>query len=229
VNAYDPDDPGTWLIGATLATWVAVDVGFAVDHSALVGLGVWPGTPGTIGVVQVRRFPLRTPLDEVAAQVRELAEELRARVAVDARGNGAFAGQLAAGMPHGRVVGVSVSAALAHAPQPTPRVYGRAALPVFQLSKKQAYEELVAEVERRSVKVARAGDHELLSEELAPLQGHKMQSGHVVYEAPPGGHDDLADALMVGVWAARRFGRDLQRAGGQVRPRQALFSSLAWT
>ena len=32
------------------ATWVAVDVGFSVDHSALVGLGVWPGTPGTIGV-----------------------------------------------------------------------------------------------------------------------------------------------------------------------------------
>jgi hypothetical protein len=150
--SYDPDDPATWLIGATAATWVAVDVGFAVDHSALVGLGLglglglWPGTPGTIGVVQVRRFPLRTPLDEVAAEVRELADELRARVAVDARGNGAFAGQLAAGMPHGRVVGVSVSAALAHAPQPSAMVHGRAALPVFALSKKQAYEELVAEV-----------------------------------------------------------------------------------
>lgn len=124
------------------------------------------------------------------------------------RGNAAVAGQLAASMPHGRVVGVSVSAALAHAPQPTPMVHGRAALPVFQLSKKQAYEELAAEVERRSVKVAWVGDHELLREELVRLQGHKKQSEYVAYEAPPGGHDDLADALMVGVWAARRFGLD---------------------
>ena len=227
--SYDHDDPSTWLIGATLATWVAVDVGFAVDHSALVGLGVWPGTRGTIGVVQIRRFPLRTPLDEVAAEVRELADELRARVAVDVRGNSAFAGQLAASMPHGRVVGVSVSAALAHAPQPTPLVFGRAALPVFQLSKKQAYEELVAEVERRSVKVARVGDHELLREELAQLQGHKKQSGYVAYEAPPGRHDDLADALMIGVWAARRFGADVSRVRTQTGARRAPFSSLAWT
>jgi hypothetical protein len=132
-------------------------------------------------------------------------------------------------MPHGRVVGVSVSAALAHAPQPTAMIYGRVAMPVFQLSKKQAYEELVAEVERRSVKVARAGDHELLREELARLQGHKRQSGYVAYEAPPGGHDDLADALMVGVWAARRFGRDAQRAGGRALPTRPTFNSLAWT
>jgi hypothetical protein len=79
------------------------------------------------------------------------------------------------------------------------------------------------------VKVARAGDHELLREELARLQGHKKQSGYIVYEAPPGGHDDLADALMVGVWAARRFGRDMQRAGVRATSRQAPFSSLAWT
>jgi hypothetical protein len=47
---------------------------------------------------------------------------------------------------------------------------------------------------------------DLLLDELAQLEASFRESGSVMVEARAGAHDDLAIALMLAVWAARKKG-----------------------
>ena len=50
---------------------------------ALVLAGVWPLAPPTIGIVDVKQFPLGTPLEEVADEVAQAVRENRAKAVVE--------------------------------------------------------------------------------------------------------------------------------------------------
>ncbi|HZZ24126.1 MAG TPA: hypothetical protein VFE60_16785 [Roseiarcus sp.] len=92
--SYSPLDPSTWSRQAASSFVVGLDVGMHADHCALVLAGVWPLAPPTIGIVDVKQFPLGTPLEEVADGVAQAVRENRAKAVVDSTNNSAFVGML---------------------------------------------------------------------------------------------------------------------------------------
>ena len=81
--SHSPIDPATWSRTAASAFIIGLDVGMHADHCALALAGVWPLAPPTIGIVDVKQFPLGTPLEEVADEVAQAVRENRAKAVVE--------------------------------------------------------------------------------------------------------------------------------------------------
>jgi hypothetical protein len=143
--SYSPTDPSTWDRFAASGFIIGLDVGMHADHSALVLAGVWPMAAHAIGLVDIKQFPLGTPLEEVADEVATIARDNRAKVIVDASNNSAFVGVLAARLPKPAVnhlVAAAITGALSHAAQPAPMAIAigglRSAVSRWTLSKERA-------------------------------------------------------------------------------------------
>src|ERR1700727_2300105 len=109
-----------WSRRAASGFVVGLDGGMPADHCALVLAGVWPLAPPTIGIVDVKQFPLGTPLEEVADEVAQAVRENRAKAVVDSTNNSAFVGMLAARPPRPAVnhlVAAAITGAITHAAQ----------------------------------------------------------------------------------------------------------------
>jgi hypothetical protein len=231
--SYSPVDPSTWSPLAASSFVVGLDVGMHADHSAFVLAGVWPQASDAIGVVDIRRFPLGTPLEHVADEVASVARDSRATVVVDSTNNSAFAGVLAARLPQPAVnwlIATAITSALSHAAQPTPMPIAigglKSAVRRWTLSKGELIETIAAELGNNSLRIARAGDWEVLQEELSTMERNVRASGSAFYSAPPGKHDDLVMALALCAFGCRRLGRQPARSSRPPRPR---ISSAAWT
>ena len=151
----------------------------------------------------------------------------------DATNNSAFAGVLAARLPQLAVnwrVAAAITNALSHAAQPTPMLIAigglRSAVRRWTLSKSELVETIAAELGNGSLRIARAGDWEVLREELSTMERDVRASGSAFYSAPPDKHDDLVMALALCVFGCRRSGRQAARPPRSPRPR---ISSAAWT
>ena len=93
------------------------------DHSALVLGGAWPQAQNAIGIVQISRFPLGTPLLEVAEQAAAMSRGSNARVVCDLSNNSGFAtllGPLLGERPANRLLCAVITGAGTHAAQPMP-------------------------------------------------------------------------------------------------------------
>ena len=216
--SYSPLDPSTWSRQAASSFVVGLDVGMHADHCALVLAGVWLLAPPTIGIVDVKQFPLGTPLEEVADEVAQAVRENRAKAVVDSTNNSAFVGMLAARLPQPAVnhlVAAAITGALTHAAQPTPMLIAiggvRSAVQRWTLSKSELIETIAAEMSGNSLRIARTGDWEVLQAELQAMERTVRASGSASYSAPPGKHDDLVMALSLAVFGCRRFGRPALR------------------
>jgi hypothetical protein len=216
--SYSPIDPATWSRTAASAFIIGLDVGMHADHCALVLAGVWPLAPPTIGIVDVKQFPLGTPLEEVADEVAQAVRENRAKAVVDSTNNSAFVGMLAARLPQPAVnhlVAAAITGALTHAAQPTPTLIAigglRSAVQRWTLSKSELIETIAGEMSGNSLRIARAGDWEVLQAELQAMERTVRASGSASYSAPPGKHDDLVMALSLAIFGCRRFGRPALR------------------
>jgi hypothetical protein len=212
---------------------VGLDVGIHADHSAFVLAGVWPQASDAIGVVDVQRFALGTPLEEVADAAAEVARVNRATVVFDATNNSAFAGVLGVRLPQPAanwLVAGAITTALSHAAQPTPMPIAigglRSAVRRWTLSKSELVEAIAAELGNNSLRIACVGDWEILRDELSTMERNVRASGSAFYSAPPGKHDDLVMALALCVFGCRRLGR--QTAPHRRTPRQRI-ASAAWT
>jgi hypothetical protein len=230
---YSPADPSTWSRLAASNLVVGLDVGIHADHSAFVLAGVWPQASDAIGVVDIKHFPLGTPLEDVADEVAKNARDNRAMVVLDATNNSAFAGVLAARLPQPAVnwlIAAAITNALSHAAQPTPMPIAigglKSAVRRWTLSKNELVETIAAELANNSLRIARAGDWTTLQQELSTIERNIRASGSAFYSAPSGKHDDLVMALALCVFGCRRLGR--QTAPRSRLPRQRI-SSAAWT
>jgi hypothetical protein len=230
--SYSPVDPSTWSRSAASAFIIGLDVGMHADHSALALAGVWPLAPPTIGIVDVKQFPLGTPLEEVADEVAQAVRENRAKAVVDSTNNSAFVGMLAARLPLpaiNHLVAAAITGALTHAALPTPMLIAiggvGSAVQRWTLSKSELIETIAAEMSGNSLRIARTGDWEVLQAELQAMERTVRASGSASYSAPPGKHDDLLMALSLAVFGCRRFGRLANRHPRRSSP----VSSAAWT
>jgi hypothetical protein len=203
------------------------------DHSALVLAGVWPQASDAIGVIDVKQFPLGTPLEDVADEVAKAARDNRATAVFDATNNSAFAGVLAARLPQPAVnwlIAAAITSALSHAAQPTPMPIAigglKSAIRRWTLSKSELVETIAAELGNNSLRIARIGDWEVLQQELSIMERSVRASGSAFYSAPPGKHDDMVMALALCVFGCRRLGRHAPRSS---RPPRQRISSAAWT
>ena len=188
------------------------------DHSAFVLAGVWPQASDAIGVIDVKQFPLGTPLEDVADEAARVALDHRALLVFDATNNSAFAGVLAARLPQPAVnwlIAAAITGTLSHAAQPTPMPIAigglNSAVRHGRLSKSELVGTIAAELGNNSLRIARTGDWEILQEELSTLVRTVRASGSASYSAPPGKHDDLVMALSLTVFGFRRFGRHVHR------------------
>jgi hypothetical protein len=231
--SYSPIDPSTWSQLAASNFAVGLDVGIHADHSAFVLAGVWPQASDAIGVIDVKQFPLGTPLEEVADEAARIARENRAMVVFDATNNSAFAGVLAARLPQPAanwLIAAAVTSALSHAAQPTPMPIAlgglKSAVRRWTLSKSELVETIAAELSNNSLRIARTGDWAILQEELATMERNVRASGSAFYSAPRGKHDDLVMALSLAVFGCRRLGRPVTARRNTISKR---VSSLAWT
>jgi hypothetical protein len=216
--SYSPIDPTTWSRTAASAFIIGLDVGMHADHCALVVAGVWPLAPPTIGIVDVKQFPLGTPLEEVAEEVAQAVRENQAKAVVDSTNNSAFVGMLAGRLPQPAVnhlVAAAITGALTHAAQPTPMLIAigglRSAVQRWTLSKSELIETIAAELGNNSLRIARIGDWEVLQAELQAMERTVRASGSASYSAPPGKHDDLVMALSLAVFGCRLLGRPALR------------------
>ncbi len=229
---YNPTDPATWPRSAGHSFTVGLDLGFATDHSALVLGGVWPQAQSAIGIIDIRRLPLGTPMNEVADLAVEIARAYGARIVADLSNNSAFAALMAARFgrnPANHMIAAIITGAETHAnaPVPMPVSLGsvRAAVPRWSLSKTELVETISAELDNSSLRIGRAGDWEALRDELITMERQVRRSGSVAYTAPHGKHDDLAMALGLCVFGCRRHGR--RKPVASIRQRRP--SALAWT
>jgi hypothetical protein len=230
--SYSPLDPSTWSSQAASSLVIGLDVGMHADHCALVLAGVWPLAPPTIGIVDVKQFPLGTPLEEVADEVAQAVRENRAKAVVDSTNNSAFVGMLAARLPQPAVnhlVAAAITGALTHAAQPTPMLIAiggvRSAVRRWTLSKSELVETIAAELGNNSLRIARIGDWEVLQQELTTMERNVRASGSAFYSSPTGKHDDLVMALSLAVFGCRRLGPPAHR---RLRP-QTRVSAAGWT
>jgi hypothetical protein len=230
---YDPKDPATWSLFGASHFVLGLDVGLMQDHSALVAGGVWPEANHAVGIVEIKQFPLGTPLQDVASSAAELAQQYRARIVCDTSNNSAFPSILApmlGGRPSDHLVAGVITNALTHATSPTPMILTlagqRVGIPRWTLSKRELIEAIGAEIGAGSLRFGKAGDWEVLRDELNTLEREVRQSGFVGYGAPTGKHDDLVSALALCLFGLRRFGRmQVRRAG----PRRTAPPAGAWS
>jgi hypothetical protein len=231
--SYSPVDPATWDKQSASAFVLGLDIGMHADHSALVLAGLWPFSGSMIGVVDMKRFELGTPLEEVADEAAGLARSNRAMIVVDASNNSAFVALMAARLPQppaNWLTAAAITGALGHAAQPTPMAVSigllRAAVPRWTLSKSELIEQVDAEMRMKTLKITTSGAWELLQDELSTLERVVRASGSASFAAPLGKHDDLVMALALSVFGCRRLGRRSNRRSSAPRPR---ISPMAWT
>ena len=231
--SYSSVDPATWDRQSASAFVLGLDIGMHADHSALVLAGLWPFSGSMIGVVDMKRFELGTPLEEVADEAAGRARDSRAMIVVDASNNSAFVALLAARLPQppaNWLTAAAITGALGHAAQPTPMAVSigalRAAVPRWTLSKSELIEQVDAEMRMKTLMITASGAWELLQDELSTLERVVRASGSAAYSAPPGKHDDLVMALALSVFGCRRLGRQAVRSS---RPPRSHISSAAWT
>ena len=229
---YDPKNPATWSLFGASHYVLGLDVGLMQDHSALVVGGVWPEANHAAGIVEIKQFGLGTPLHDVASAAAGMAEQYRARIVCDTSNNSAFPSILApmlGGRPSDRLVAAVITNALTHATTATPMVLTlagqRVGIARWTLSKRELIEAIGAEMGTGSLRFGKAGDWEVLRDELNALEREVRQSGSVSYAAPAGRHDDLVSALALCLFGLRRFAAQVRRAG----PRQPAPSWAAWT
>jgi hypothetical protein len=227
----DYNDPTNWNRAAGRSFTVGLDLGFSVDHSALVVGGVWT-RQSTIGVFDIRQLPLGTPMNEVADLAADLVRKYSARVIADLSNNSAFAGLLAARLgrnPANHMVAAVITGATSHANAPTPMSVSlgavRAAVPSWSLSKSELIETIAAEMENQSLRIGKTGDWELLRDEVGSMERQVRRSGSVGYSAPDGKHDDLLVSLALCIFGCRRFAG----ASPVGRDRKPQVSNAAWT
>lgn len=230
--SYDPADPSTWSRSAGHSFTIGLDLGFAVDHSALVVGGVWPQAQSAIGIVDIRQLSLGTPMNEIADLAVEIARSYGARIVADLSNNSAFVALLAARLgrnPANHMVAAVITGADTHAvaPVPMPISLGsvRAAVPRWSLSKAELIETISAEIDNGSLRIGRTGNWEALRDELMAMEREVRRSGSVSYSAPTGKHDDLSMALALCVFGCRRCGRKRQTT----HIYREKTSALAWT
>jgi hypothetical protein len=230
---YSPVDPATWDKHSASAFVIGLDVGMHADHSALVLAGLWPFAGAVIGVVDMKRFELGTPLEEVADEAARQGRDNRAMIVVDASNNSAFVALLAARLPQPTanwLTAAAITGAFNHAAQPTPMPIAignlRAAVPRWTLSKSELIEQVDAEMRMKALKIAKSGAWEDLQDELSTLERVVRASGSASFSAPSGKHDDLVMALALSVFGCRRLGRHADRRSRLPRSR---ISSLGWT
>ena len=126
---------------------------------------------------------------------------------------------LSIGRPSDRLVAGVITNALTHATSPTPMLLTlagqRVGIPRWTLSKRELIEAVGAEIGAGSLRFGKAGDWELLRDELNTLEREVRQSGFVSYAAPAGQARRprvSARALLVRAAALR------ERAGQARRP-----------
>ena len=232
-GTYDPSDPRSWDVNAASGLVVGLDIGMMQDHSALVLGGVWPQANSAIGVIDIKRFPLGTPLLGVAEHASALSRRTGARIVCDLSNNSGFAtllGPLLGERPANRLLCAVITGAGTHAAQPMPMpitVAGRTVgVPRITLSKRELIEQISVELDAGSLRLAKVGDWEQLRHELGRLQREARQSGTVCYAAPAGEHDDMVSALSLCIYGCRRLMPVRRQMGAR---RRAPFSSRAWT
>ena len=230
--SYNPNDPTNWSCSAGHGFTLGLDLGFASDHSAIVIGGVWSQAQHAIGIVEIQQLPLGTPMNEVADRAVDLARPYKAKIIVDLSNNSAFAALLAARLgqnPANHMIAAKITGAGSHANAPTPMPVSmagmRAAVPCWNLSKRELIETVAAEMDNNSLRLGKTGDWQRLQGELATMEREVRKSGSVAFSAPDGKHDDLVTALSLCVFGCRRFGR----ASPTRSPKQVPFSSEAWT
>ena len=72
-GTYDSNDPRSWDLHAASGLVVGLDIGIMQDHSAIVLGGVSPQAQSAVGIVEISRFPLGSPLLEVPEQAAALS------------------------------------------------------------------------------------------------------------------------------------------------------------
>jgi hypothetical protein len=236
VNAQlDPNDPVNW--SRHTASWIiGADLGFMVDHCAMVTAGVWGMPQRVIGVVDIRQYPLGTAFeafaDDLVTQNRKFPG---AKIVCDLTNNSAMAGIVSSRLgrnPGQHFIAAILTNAATHAlePQAMPVNVGslRAAVPRWSLSKAELIETVAAELSGKTLRLTKTGDAEKLRSELEHLEREVRRSGSVSFAAAQGHHDDLVCALGLAVFGCRRFGsarpRNIRKPIGSGR-----MPASAWT
>ena len=176
--SYSPVDPATWDKQSASAFVLGLDIGMHADHSALVLAGLWPFSGSMIGVVDMKRFELGTPLEEVADEAAGLARSNCAMIVVDASNNSAFVALMAARLPQppaNWLTAAAITGALGHAAQLTPMAVSigalRAAVPRWTLSKSELIEQVDAEMRMKTLKISASGAWEFCRTSFRRLSG----------------------------------------------------------
>jgi hypothetical protein len=187
----------------------------------------------------MKQFPQGCPLEEVADYVVAVANRLpnsKLQICFDGSNNSAFSGILAQRFgtkSPNHLISCSITNSAEHATQPQLMqisLHGqRSAIRRWSTSKKALVEELAAEISAQTVLFGKAGDWEIMSDELSTLSRQVSEkTNSVTYSAQPGRHDDgpMAAALLL---FGLRYASGLVRNHRVSRPRRPRYSSLAWT
>jgi hypothetical protein len=230
----DPNDPVNW--SRQNAAWIiGADLGFMVDHCAMVTAGVWGMPRRIIGVVDIKQYPLGTAFETFADDlVTQLRKYPSAKIVCDLTNNTAMAGIVSSRLgknPAQHFIAAVITNATTHAlePQTMPVTVGslRAAVHRWTLSKAELIETVAAELAGQTLRLTKTGDAPLLRSELEHLEREVRRSGSVTYAAAQGHHDDIANALALAVFGCRRFAPSRPRTpkplGGSRMP------ASAWT
>jgi hypothetical protein len=220
---HDPQDPATWARASASLFIIGVDLGLMQDHSAKVVAGCWPNTLGQpIGLIDIKQYPIGFPLDTLADEVAaDLRKYPNSRCIFDATNNSAWAGTLANRVPRPaqRIIGAVWTNADSHAAQPQTMIVSVAghstAIHRWTLSKRDAFYELAAELDAKTLRIGNTGDRDALITELKGIQAHLRASGTIVIGAPEGKHDDLVSGTCLCTFGCRRL-------GGVSRPRRII-------
>jgi hypothetical protein len=216
-GTYTPTDPSTWAWSAASTFIVAADLGIMVDHSVIITAGCGPQANHAVGVVNIKQFPLGTPMEEVADGIKdEMIKHPGSRAIIDQTNNSAFSSVLAARLgknPGNRMIAALLTTAENHAlePQSMPVSLGgvRALIPRWTLSKAEAGETVEAELTNKTLRIAKVGDWRVLRDELQTMEREVRKSGSVAYSAPDGKHDDTVTALALAVFGADALAVDV--------------------
>jgi hypothetical protein len=230
----DQNDPVNW--SRQNAVWIiGADLGFMVDHCAMVTAGVWGMPQRVIGVVDIKQYPLGTAFetfaDDLVAQARKFPG---AKIICDLTNNSAMTGIVSSRLgknPGQHFIAAVITNALTHAlePQPMHVTVGslRAAVPRWTLSKAELIETLNAELSGKTLRLTKTGDAPLLRSELEHLEREVRRSGSVTYAAAQGHHDDIVTALALAVFGCRRFAPSRPRISKPLG--SSPMPSAAWT
>jgi hypothetical protein len=204
VTILDVNDPADWSRHASSSCIIGVDLGFAIDHCAVVTAGLWKAPQPTIGVVEIKQYALSTDFavfaDDLVLQLRKYQPST---IIVDLTNNTAFMGILANKLgsraPYRFMIAAILTAADTHSIQPQMMFINVGSLQSgvhrWTLSKAETIEQIQAELKTKTLRLTNTGDMEILKDELRHIEREVRKSGSVGYSAAQGHHDDLVTAL----------------------------------